>query len=155
MSLFTKREHSLIFPALKKSSFLKSMWLLNFLILWSWNILYLFNISMMLNKWIIQWFWVDVTTKAQFFASEMRRFCNYQQNLTNLRSGLTKNLHLLILCSLNTLINCCEQYLQQAFHYHPFSNLKHDSQTPTILFKPKDAFFKKYFFFKFPSRFPF
>ena len=29
-----------------------------------WHILYLFNISMMLNKWIIRWFWVNVTTKA-------------------------------------------------------------------------------------------
>ena len=64
MSLFTERERSLIFSWLKKSSFLKSMLLLNFLIQWYWNILYLFNISMMLNNWIIQWFWVDVTTKA-------------------------------------------------------------------------------------------
>ena len=38
----TKRERSLIFSALKKSSFLKSMLL-----------------------WIIQWFWVNVTTKAR------------------------------------------------------------------------------------------
>ena len=65
MSLFTKREHSLFFSWLKKSSFLKLMLLLNFMIRWSWNILYLFNISMMLNKWIIRWFWVNVTTKAQ------------------------------------------------------------------------------------------
>ena len=64
MSLFTKREGSLIFSGLKKSSFLKSLLLPNFLIWWSWNILYLFNILMMLNKWIIRWFWVDVTSKA-------------------------------------------------------------------------------------------
>ena len=54
-----------IFSALKKSSFFKSMLLLNFPIQWYLNILNLFNISMMLNKCIIQWFWVDVTTKAQ------------------------------------------------------------------------------------------
>ena len=67
MSLFTKRERSLIFSALKKSTFLKSMLLLNFLIRWSWNILNLFNISMMLNKCIIRWFWVNVITKAPNF----------------------------------------------------------------------------------------
>ena len=76
MSLFTKQEHSLIFSALKKSSFLKSMLLLNFLIRWSWNILNLFNISMMLNKWIIKWFWVDVTTKAQSVLSRSIKIKN-------------------------------------------------------------------------------
>ena len=65
MSFITKWEPSLMFFGLKKSSFLKSMLLLNFLIQWSWNILYLFNILTMLNKWIIRWFWVNVTTKAQ------------------------------------------------------------------------------------------
>ena len=63
MSLFTKRERSLIFSGLKKSTFLKSMLLSNFLIWWSWNILNKNSISMMLNKCLIQWFWVDVTTK--------------------------------------------------------------------------------------------
>ena len=52
--------------ALKKSTFLKSMLLLNFLIRWSKYILNLSNISMRLNKCIIQWFWVDVTSKARF-----------------------------------------------------------------------------------------
>ena len=61
MSLFTKREHSLIFSGLKKSSFLKSMLLLNFPIRSSSNILNKNNILMMLNKCLIQWFWVDVT----------------------------------------------------------------------------------------------
>ena len=72
MPLFTKRERSLIFSGLKKSWFLKSMLLLNFLIQWSWNILYLFNISTMLNKWIIRWFWVDVTTKAQLIYDDSK-----------------------------------------------------------------------------------
>ena len=63
MSLFTKLERSLIFSGLKKSSFLKSMLLSNFLIQWSWNILNKNNISMMLNKCLIQLFQVDVTTK--------------------------------------------------------------------------------------------
>ena len=67
MFLFTKQEHSLIFSALKKSSFLKPMLLLIFLIQWSWNLLNLFNYLMMLNKILIQWFWVDVTTKACLF----------------------------------------------------------------------------------------
>ena len=43
---FTKREHSLIFSSLKKSSFFRSMILLNFPIRWHLNILNLFNISM-------------------------------------------------------------------------------------------------------------
>ena len=33
------------------------------MIRWSWNILNKNNISMMLNKCLIRWFWVDVTTK--------------------------------------------------------------------------------------------
>ena len=41
---------------LKKSSFLKSMILLNFPIQWYLNILNLFNILMILNKWIFWWF---------------------------------------------------------------------------------------------------
>ena len=59
--LFTKQERSLIFFSLKKSSFFKSMILLNFPIRWSSNILNLFNIFMILNKLIILWFWFDVT----------------------------------------------------------------------------------------------
>ena len=66
-SLFTKRERSLIFSSLKKSSFLKSMILLNFPIQWYLSILNLFNISMILNKWIILWFSLDVTTRSQLF----------------------------------------------------------------------------------------
>ena len=76
-TLFTKRECSLIFSSLKKSSFLKMMKLLNFpiqlifppsywnqinTIQWYLNILNLFGISMILNKWIIQWFSFHVTT---------------------------------------------------------------------------------------------
>ena len=49
------------FSSLKKSSYFKSMLLLNFLIRWSSNISNLLNISMMLNKWIIQWFSFDFT----------------------------------------------------------------------------------------------
>ena len=49
------------FSSLKNSSFFKSMILLNFPIQWYLNILNLFNISMILNKWIIQWFSFDVT----------------------------------------------------------------------------------------------
>ena len=41
------------------------MLLSNFLIQWSWNILNENNILMMLNKCLIQWFWVDVTTKPR------------------------------------------------------------------------------------------
>ena len=67
MSLFTKRERSLIFSGLRKYTFLKSMLLSNFLIRWSWNILNTNNVSMMLNKCLIQRFWVDVTTKPPFF----------------------------------------------------------------------------------------
>ena len=37
------------------------MMLLNLPIQWYLNILNLFNISMILNKWIIQWFSFDVT----------------------------------------------------------------------------------------------
>ena len=48
--MFTKRECSLIFSSLKKSSFFKSMILLNFPIRWSSNILNLFNISMILKN---------------------------------------------------------------------------------------------------------
>ena len=48
--LFTKRERSLIFSSLKKSSFFKSMIFLNFQIRWFSNILNLFNILMILNK---------------------------------------------------------------------------------------------------------
>ena len=131
--LFTKQERSLIFSALKKSSFLKWMLLLNFLrvqvkyphsvsffwictiswkcvqiyffpasangaqtvlniiyerkkkkkkflIRWPWNILYLLNISMMLNKWIIPWFWVNVATKAQYFLAFLTNlFCFSQK----------------------------------------------------------------------------
>ena len=61
MSLFSKRERSLIFSGLKKSSFLKSMLLLNFPIRSSSNILNKNNISMMLNKCLIRWFWFNVT----------------------------------------------------------------------------------------------
>ena len=49
---------------LTKSSFLKSMILINFPIWWYWNILILFNISMMLNKCIIQWFLFEVNTRS-------------------------------------------------------------------------------------------
>ena len=99
MSLFTKQEHSLIFSGLKKSTFLKSMLLSNFLIRWSWNILNKNNISMMLNKCLMRWFWVDVTTKPRFSGSnylflthegttfvskerkkEKERYKNYQTN---------------------------------------------------------------------------
>ena len=61
MSLFTKREHWLIFSALKKSRFLKSSFLLNFWIQWYLNILNFFNILMMLNKSIIWRSSFDVT----------------------------------------------------------------------------------------------
>ena len=74
MSLFAKREHWLNFSAIKKSSFLKSMLLLNFLIRWSWNILNLFNILMMLNKCIIWWFWFDVTLIR--ISSKLFKFLN-------------------------------------------------------------------------------
>ena len=62
-TLFTKRERSLIFSGLEKSTFLKSMLVLNFLIRWSWNILNKNNILMVLNKCLIRWFWVNVTPK--------------------------------------------------------------------------------------------
>ena len=64
MSLFSKRERSLIFSGLKTSTFLSQMLLSNFLIWWSWNILNKTNISMMLSKCLIRRFWVDVTSKA-------------------------------------------------------------------------------------------
>ena len=64
-SLFTKRERSLIFSALQKTYFLKSMFLLNFSIKWYSNIFNLLNILMMLNKFIIQWFSINVTTRSQ------------------------------------------------------------------------------------------
>ena len=41
------------------------------MIQWYLNILNLFNISILLNKCIIQWFWVDVTTKAPDRQTEM------------------------------------------------------------------------------------
>ena len=63
----TKRELSLIFSALKKSIFLKSMCLQNFPIRWYLNILNLFNISMMLNKCIIQWFWVECYSSRWYY----------------------------------------------------------------------------------------
>ena len=53
------------FSSLKKSSFLKSMVLLNFPIRWYLNILYFLNISMILNKWVIPWFSFNVTTRSQ------------------------------------------------------------------------------------------
>ena len=62
---FTKQERSLIFSSIKKSSFLKSMIIINFPIRWSTKIFNLFNISMMLNKLIIRWFSIDVTAKSQ------------------------------------------------------------------------------------------
>ena len=31
---------------------------------------------MMLNKWIIQWFWVDVTTKAQVLMIKLEVYIN-------------------------------------------------------------------------------
>ena len=49
----------------KDEGLCKSMLLLKFPIQWFKNILNLLNISMMLNKCIIRWFWFDVTTKAQ------------------------------------------------------------------------------------------
>ena len=64
MSLFTKREHSLIFSWLKMSCFLKSMLLLKFMIWLCLNILNLYNILMLLNNCIFWWFQFDVTTKA-------------------------------------------------------------------------------------------
>ena len=64
MSLFTKRERSLIFSWLKMTCFLKSILLLKFPVYWCLNILNLFNISMLLNKCIFLWFWFKVTTKA-------------------------------------------------------------------------------------------
>ena len=48
-----------------KSCFVKLMLLLKFPIRSCLNILKLFNISMMLNKYFFRWFWFDVTTKAQ------------------------------------------------------------------------------------------
>ena len=65
MSLFTKKERSLIFSSLKMSCFLKSMLLLKFAIWWCLNILNLFNILILLNKSIFRWFGFYVTTKAQ------------------------------------------------------------------------------------------
>ena len=55
-----KREPSLIFSSLKKS-----MILLNFPSRWYLNILNLCNISIILKKWIIQWFSFDVTTRSR------------------------------------------------------------------------------------------
>ena len=49
------------FSALEKSSFLKSMILINFPVRWYLNFLNLYNISMMLNKCTIRWFSIDVT----------------------------------------------------------------------------------------------
>ena len=68
-------QRSLIFSALKKPSLLKLMLLLNFLIRWYWNISNLFHISMKLNKILIWWFWVDVSTKAP------SRYANIQVKL--------------------------------------------------------------------------
>ena len=56
-----KAERSLIFSSIKKSSFLKSMILINFLIQRYLNILNLFNISMIFIKWIIRLSSFDVT----------------------------------------------------------------------------------------------
>ena len=67
MSLFTKRERSLIFSSSKKSLFLQSMLLLNFLIRQNLNILNSFNILMISNKCIIRWFSIDVTTRSHFY----------------------------------------------------------------------------------------
>ena len=63
MSLFTKRERSLIFSLQKIFCFLKSMLLLKFQIQWCLNILNLLNI-LMSNKSIFRWFQFNVTTKA-------------------------------------------------------------------------------------------
>ena len=68
--LFTKQERWLIFSALKKSCFLKSLLLVNFWIQRYLNFLNLWNISMLLNKSIIQRrYWVGVITSCQFFSS--------------------------------------------------------------------------------------
>ena len=58
-----EKEIKSLFSRLKKSSFLKLMLLLNFLIRWYLNILNLFNISLMLNKCINLWFSIDVTSR--------------------------------------------------------------------------------------------
>ena len=59
--LFTKRESSLIFSALKQTCFLKSMLSLNFPIQWYSNIFNLLNILMILIKCILRWFSFNVT----------------------------------------------------------------------------------------------
>ena len=56
----------------------------SFLSLNAAQIMYLFNISMMLNKCIIRWFWVDVTTKAQNV--ELYSFINLRQKISRLIS---------------------------------------------------------------------
>ena len=58
-------------------TFLKSMLLSNFLIRWSLNILNKNNILMMLNKSLIQWFWVNVTTKPHFFVQSCLNFIRF------------------------------------------------------------------------------
>ena len=60
-------QRSLIFASLKKSSFFKSMSLINFPIQWYLNILIFFYISMIINKYIFQWVSIDVTTRSQHY----------------------------------------------------------------------------------------
>ena len=59
--------HRINFSALKKTCFLKSMLLLKILIQWHSNIFNILNIWMMLNKCIIQWFWLNVTIWSPIF----------------------------------------------------------------------------------------
>ena len=56
------------------SSFLKSMSLIKFPIRWYSNILNWWKISTMLNKCIIQWFSIDVTTKSRPGAHDFYNF---------------------------------------------------------------------------------
>ena len=92
-ALVTKPERSLIFSSLKKSFFFKLLLLVNFLFQWFSYILNLLNILMILNKSIIQCYWVNVITSSQKYWQNRLKICNWYlehdeldlQCLTNLQ----------------------------------------------------------------------
>ena len=126
-SLFTKREHSLIFSSLKKSSFLKSMLLINFPIQWYLNILNLYNILMMLNKCIIWWFSFYVTTRSQWLDSFLESEIMLRVKIYKYISALIRlRLFLRLLClSFFSFFLCLfSLFLAELFSWHSFPLLK-------------------------------
>ena len=62
------------------------------MIQWSWNILNKNDISMMLNKCLIQWFWVHVTTKPRLHAVEKKfiwKWLKYEVSSEGVTANLT------------------------------------------------------------------